>query len=310
MKRFIAMILGLAVLHAPQAAEPTGVKKELGVRTMNTVSFDQYEGFWKKWRLLTARYRVDNNEIRVTYANDVAQKAIDAGKTDFPDGAVFGKVVWTTQADPTYPNSLQPQYVKRFTLMVKDKTHVEHRGWRYAIFDPKGKAPQDNHTDTVNACAQCHEYAAPRGFVFLGSIDPGAALLAAEVARQSARPSEPQSAGLVDMKIVSANDVPKPLRHHLPPNTDKVIRIGASLSETRFVGTANELIPLEINASAGGIPAAWWNDSGEVFSLAHPSPGAPTCMRPGGTTPGKPFATVERIAVGEAVFTTERQVCQ
>lgn len=311
MKRFLALILGMACLHTASAIEPATSKEPETSRTMNTISFDDYQDFWTKWKLLTTRYRVDNNEIRATYANDIALKAITEGKTDFPNGATFGKVVWTVASDPTYPNSLQPEQVKRFTFMVKDANHAEHRGWRYAIFDPSGKTLPGDKVQMVNACAKCHEYAANRGFVFLGSMDPTASMLAHKNAKAQEQQLTPNVAGLVDMQVVPASTAPSRLQKLLPSNTDKVVRIGANMAQISFTGIADELVPLEINASlSSNRPAAWWDQHGRVFSLVLPTTANDKCMLPGGTTPGKLFTAIQMFDAGNYVSTIERKVCR
>src|SRR5438552_1274025 len=40
--------------------------------SFDSLALADYEGFWRGWRLVTARYRPDNGEERFIYANEMA----------------------------------------------------------------------------------------------------------------------------------------------------------------------------------------------------------------------------------------------
>ncbi|MBY0416354.1 MAG: cytochrome P460 family protein [Bdellovibrionales bacterium] len=43
---------------------------------MNGMTLADYAGFEKKWEMVTIRYREDSGEMRITYGNDIAVKAL------------------------------------------------------------------------------------------------------------------------------------------------------------------------------------------------------------------------------------------
>jgi hypothetical protein len=69
--------------------------------------------------------------MRLTYANDVAMKTLKNGKTDYPDGAVFGKTGIHTGSDPQFESSAVPKDIRRYQLMVRDKKICRY--WRLGI---------------------------------------------------------------------------------------------------------------------------------------------------------------------------------
>src|SRR5262245_31783649 len=55
---------------------------------------DLYADFWKKWHFVAVRWREDTREIRLTYANDLAWKVLAEQGSEYPTGAMFGKLVY------------------------------------------------------------------------------------------------------------------------------------------------------------------------------------------------------------------------
>ena len=92
MKKITALVIAMA---AGFAFAQSPVQKTVDeTKFMNGYSLDSFGEFWDKWKLVTARYRKDTNEIRFTYANDQAWKTMQSGSYDFKDGSVFGKVAF------------------------------------------------------------------------------------------------------------------------------------------------------------------------------------------------------------------------
>jgi hypothetical protein len=115
LKRCIKPLSAVAILvlvllawpvSAEQAAEPDATHA-----SMNGISYDTFGDFFKKWHFVTARYRKDTEEMRFTYANDIAWRALQEGAgppgavKDYPEGAAFGKVGVMTQDDPAFTSS-------------------------------------------------------------------------------------------------------------------------------------------------------------------------------------------------------------
>lgn len=138
-----------------------------GKSEMNGISWNDYKGFPEKWELVTIRFRKDTGEMRITYGNPVAMKAMKEGKTDYPDGAVFAKTGIFTSVDPQFISSVVPKGIRRYQLMVKNKKlYSSTSGWGYALFDPVGKTFNEDPKMTQDACYACHTIVENRGDVF------------------------------------------------------------------------------------------------------------------------------------------------
>ena len=125
----IRYLVGLTVLLTATRllAEPFVVAKNL---TMSGYTFNDYRDFQKNWKLVTVRYRKDTDEMRFTYANDLAYSTLMSGKTDYPDGAVFAKIGFKTEPDPAFSSSAVPSGIRRYQFMVRDsKKHTSTNGW-------------------------------------------------------------------------------------------------------------------------------------------------------------------------------------
>jgi hypothetical protein len=134
---------------------------------MNGIKMSQFPGFAEKWHLVTVRYRKDSNEMRFTYANDLAWKSLQSLKPNYPDGAVFAKIGMMSEADPSFPSSVVPSGAKRFQFMVRDKAkYSDTDGWGYALFDDRGRLFNDDVKIRTQACVACHRIVPERDFVF------------------------------------------------------------------------------------------------------------------------------------------------
>ncbi len=138
-----------------------------------------YADFWKKWHFVGARWRQDIHEFRLTYANDLAWKTLIEQRTDYPVGAMFGKLVYPAEEDLALPSSVMPsRFLNRLMVMLWDPGHRKKSadGWTYLRFiNPDPRAPQDPANTgiwgvmsdaEIRACVECHARAADRGAVF------------------------------------------------------------------------------------------------------------------------------------------------
>lgn len=138
-----------------------------------------FADFWKKWHFVGARWRQDIHEFRLSYANDLAWKTLTEGRTDYPVGAMFGKLVYPAEEDLALPSSVMPaNLLNRLMVMLWDPKHkkASSDGWVYLRFiNPDPRAPQDPANTgiwgvmsekEVKACVECHARAADRGYVF------------------------------------------------------------------------------------------------------------------------------------------------
>lgn len=137
------------------------------LRAMNGINPAAYDQFWSRWKLVTTRYRKDNEEQRFIYANAIAYAAMKQGSLNFPRGSVFGKLAFKTVSDPQFPNSYEPTNFTRMQLMVKDaKKFKPTDGWSYYIYvDGKNHSPKQDQSKNL-ACHACHMLVKDRDFVF------------------------------------------------------------------------------------------------------------------------------------------------
>ncbi len=159
MKKFLCLILLVGQAFA--------VSDYSGKDEMNGIAWKTFKNFPEKWELVTIRFRKDTGEMRITYANPIAMKALKEGKTDYPDGSVFAKTGIHTGVDPQFISSVVPKGIRRYQIMVKNrKSYATTNGWGYALFDPEGKSFNEDPKITQDACYACHTIVENRGDVF------------------------------------------------------------------------------------------------------------------------------------------------
>lgn len=320
----LAMIVA-AALGSEAIAGPASPSQEPALGSMNGISLEKNKGYWERWKRITTRYRSDVNEMRVTYANPIAVKALQEGKKEMPEGAMFGKVAWKVEPDPLFPNSLQPTSVHRYQLMLKDsKAYASTGGWGYAIFTPDGKPAGGEPHKIMEACAACHELAVSRGRVFLGEMNPspksGALNWQRGLLQTQQGPitgeqvsSLSQALGKVDARLAQRADIPAELLRHLPAGTAKAWRVGEkTLSAASFAGTAHEVMPLLLAQSKeSGLPALYWSQDARWWSAASAAAPEAPCKKADGSS-GKMYWLLNRSATAQPneFQVTERQVCQ
>lgn len=131
------------------------------------IDLPSVETFWKTWHLVTTRYRADNGEQRVVFANELAWKAMQSKSRTYPNGAMFGKVAFAVGDDPSFPNSKEPVGFARVQLMRKDsRAYGRADGWGYALLVAGSGVPYAAESTTVAACHSCHKLVPERDFVF------------------------------------------------------------------------------------------------------------------------------------------------
>jgi hypothetical protein len=161
--------------RSPASDEARIIPSFAGVPAMNGIDPSQYADFWKDWHWVTSRYRKDNNETRIVFANDIAWHAMESRLGTYPDGAMFAKALFNSEDDPVFPASKVPKGYTEVEFIKKDKAaYASTAGWGYAIFyfDP---LKSDHHSLGLNAklaeqvgrnCFSCHSIAKSRDYVF------------------------------------------------------------------------------------------------------------------------------------------------
>lgn len=202
---------------------------------MNGIKFSDHKDFSTKWKLVTVRYREDSKELRLTYANDIAFKAMSSLKPDYPDGAKFGKVAFLTEEDPAFPSSRIPTSTRRFQLMVKNrKLYSTTNNWGYALFDEKGVLFKEDIKEKTEACAACHQLVPERDYVFSRPFHNSQTTLA---------PMGKRSEG-ISFKAKKPADFKGPILEHLKASTEWIESLEGPLQKYSFSGTLDEVIPL------------------------------------------------------------------
>lgn len=272
-------LLVLSFFLSSFAVAGSGAPGFAGRDEMNGLRFKDYADFHSKWHLVTVRFRKDTGEQRFTYANDLAWSVLKNGKTDYPDGAAFGKIGFATQDDPAFPSSAVPSGSRRYQLMVKDsKKYASTDGWGYALFDKTGKTFGEDPSKAVIACQACHRAASAKGYVFsqMMTMDAGEKL-----APPSTVPSPVVS--FVEFEDLSGNKLPATLRADLP--LGKTIRsVRGSLRDHLFQGTLDEIRPqLALEAIRTGKPAALLSRDNQYYSIVFVDSSSRECAA---ATPG------------------------
>lgn len=275
-----AAMLGLFALSA--YAQPSARTPVASAERMNGYALNDYAGFWKNpdWHFVTVRYRRDSSEMRLTYANDIAWKALLAGGREYPEGAVFGKVGLLTQDDPSFTSSAVPAGARRYQLMIRDKVKgKDTNGWVYALFDGRGKAVAEDQDIASQACWACHALVPERGEVFSQPIsmdisdtlpDPGAVPFAQAISR-------------VEFETVQVSTLPEKLRAKLPQETKTVRLVQGKLALNLFRGTIDEIRPtLAKESMRAKMPAVLMSKDGTLFSVVHAAADVKTCALSGG----------------------------
>lgn len=255
---FAAFTLSATAEGDPAASEVTSVKE------MNGYALEDYADFWKnpnKWHFVTVRYRKDSGEMRLTYANDIAWKALLAGGKDYPDGAVFGKVGLLTHEDPAFTSSAVPSGARRYQLMIKDKKKwPDTDGWGYALFDWQGLAVREDQDIAAQACHACHALVPERDYVF---SEP----FRLEI---GAKAPVPQAEALprISFETISFSELPEKAREKMPEGLKQARLVQGDIAQKIFRGTIDEIRPtLAKETLQSGLPAALVSHDGTLFSV-------------------------------------------
>ncbi len=229
--------------------------------TMNGYSYEEFKDFEKNWHFVTVRYRGDTKEMRFTYANDVAYKALLGGSNRYPDGARFGKVSIQTQQDLVFPSSRLPSGKVRHTFMVRDTArHKETDGWGYALFDPQGKPYSGDHRTESLACAACHQIVKDSGHVFSKAM----------ALNLNVSP-EKNWVKLLTFLKTQTEKLPKSVVQKIPLNIKFIYLLEGPLRKHIFFGTLDEIRPALLEKVKNtGQAAGLLSMDEKTFSVVYP----------------------------------------
>lgn len=238
--------------------------------------FSEFRDFYKTWKLVTARYRQDSHEMRFTYANEAAWKALQAGGKSYPKGAVFAKIGFITQEDKAFASSLVPSGAKRYQFMIRDEARFKDTdGWGYMLFNGKGKTFPGDPTPAAKACAACHKLVPDRTYVFSQEMDIAPFGASLEKAKKA---SSPIPSSRVMFSDLASSELPSDLRKVLPQATASIRSMQGAMRADLFEGTLNEVRPLLAEETvASGRPAALLSADKLQFSYTHLNPEPAKC---------------------------------
>lgn len=237
MKTIHSVVIFALLLMAPLSAEAyfEANRNPIGAGEMNDISFIKFKDFPSQWHLVTARYREDNKEMRLTYANELAWQHLQKETHEpFPDGAMLGKVAFLTKKDLVFTSSAVPSESRRYQLMLKDqKKYAQSQGWGYALFDATGKVFREDPMITTKSCVACHQIAQKTGFVFSSPmfLPPMS---------EKAKSALAQTLGWVETPRAS---VEANFLKNIPPQFQSVDLVAGDLKLAYFSGTLEEIIP-------------------------------------------------------------------
>lgn len=253
------IILFLLVLSAH--AEDFSGKDE-----MNGIKFETYKDFTAKWELVTIRFRKDTGEMRLTYGNELAMKTLKAGRTDYPDGAVFAKTGIHTSSDPQFVSSVVPKGIRRYQLMVKNKKmYATSGGWGYGLFDAKGKTFPEDPKSTQEACYACHTIVENRGDVFSEPFD-------FIKDTKFPRPNSISESSQIKYKSIKVKSLPSTVVSYVPKDFKEVRMVtNEKLRMNLFQGTLDEMKPiLEDESKKSKTPAIFMSSDNKKFVIVIP----------------------------------------
>jgi hypothetical protein len=269
MKGIFLLVILLSVFSV-NAAENHGGKDE-----MNGISFKEYKEFSTKWQLVTIRFRKDTGEMRLTYANEIAMKTLQSGSINYPDGSVFAKTGIHTGVDDQFTSSVVPKGIRRYQLMVKNKSKYKATGgWGYGLYDPEGKTFPEDPVATQNACYACHTLVENRGDVF---SQPFSFIENVKIQSYAIKTKHP-----IKFESMDRSKLPRNLKKVIPETAKRVRMLThKKLQENVFQGTLDELKPiLEQEARASQVPVAFISKEKNRFVVIIPGQ-SDSCMGEG-----------------------------
>lgn len=240
---------------------------------MNGISLQQYPNFATSWHLVTVRYRKDSNEMRFTYANDIAWKGLQSFNADYADGAVFAKIGLISESDPSFPSSIVPSGAKRYQFMVRDKKkYKDSDGWGYALFNGQGNLFNDDIKIKTEGCVACHRIVPERGFVFSRQLhlnpEKNELLLNSKSEKSKFILQVQQQSEVPDIIINKSRHQKKPIWQF----------VQGELQKHAFSGTLDEIVPLLIENSKANNSVSILKVDNMNWSAVIPAPKSDKCL--------------------------------
>ncbi len=259
-KLIMKIILLIAALPLLSLASDQTIKNDV----MNGYKLSTYQGFEKKWKLVTVRFRKDTGEMRFTYANNLAYKSLLRGVTDYPNGSVFAKISQKTLDDSAFTSSSVPLGARRYQYMVRNKKrHASTDGWGYALFDKDGIVFPEKIDIQSNACAACHRLVPERGFVFSQKMNLTPGSDPSELPKNT-----PYSLNKITFTTIKKSTLPDLVQNILPEKENEIQKLTHEISRYLFQGTLDEIKPtLTKEAIRSKKPALVLSEDQKTFAI-------------------------------------------
>ncbi len=261
-----------------EVTEPGGKSEMLGYH------LEDFGQFAETWKMVTVRYREDSGEMRVTYANPIAAKAMaeKKDKYDYPDGSIFAKIGIKTERDPLFASSIVPSGARRFQFMIRDKKkYADTDGWGYVLFGSLGLTFPGDIQANVQACHACHKVAASRDYVFSEQAGFNSQKNIFKEMKQQREALEKAQQNMADaFQNREKKDIPKLIKKYLKKSNDLRFYEGP-VREATFPGTVDEIVPmLVIESIRAEKPALFLSQSEKEFSLVSAAKSVQKCDDP------------------------------
>lgn len=255
-------------------AQPESEKAEMDIHP------SLYQEFWKNWHFVTVRWRQDIHQFRFTFANDLAWKTMSEHRTDYPVGAMFGKLIYPSEEDLALPVSVLPSSkLSRLEVVLWDPNNkkASSDGWVYLRFaNPDPSIPRDKDSvgkgimsqKEIDSCVECHQRVYDRGFIF---SQP------AYLFREHNRNDKDSETGILSnrfsdsMKVMTVDEVPRIARdliNTIPAWNNRTLK---GYEGNFFFSSLGELRPVLANmaeADTASIYMVYDRDDPNVIEIA------------------------------------------
>lgn len=238
-----------------------------GLDKMNGYSISDFKDFEKKWKLVTVRFRKDTDEMRWTFANDLAWKTLESGSIQYPNGAIFSKIGIRTSPDSQFQSSAVPQGARRYQFMIRDTEKFKNTGgWGYVIFDVNGKTFSEDPKIVEQSCYACHKLVDNRGQVFSQPFQIAPFTKIAFL-------SEGKGFKTISFEWRSRKSLPQAIVQILPAKIQKIrVVSNEEISKNLFQGALDEIKPsLERESFESTSPVAIISPDGLRYSIVMPA---------------------------------------
>jgi len=123
---------------------------------------------YKNWRVIGVAHRTDSNTLRAIVGNGIAVKAARTGHTNpWPEGTVFGKLVWKDMQNPDWDAATVPGVESHIEFMHKDSVKYKSTGgWGYARWVGMDAVPYGKDANFAMECFGCHSKVKHKDYVF------------------------------------------------------------------------------------------------------------------------------------------------